>query len=44
MIFDNEGLVVQSDSNGYLVDPQGWDRAVAEQLAATEQVALGEEH
>ncbi len=44
MIIDNEGRQVQIDSEGYLVDPDSWDKAVAEQLAAGEKVALENEH
>ncbi len=44
MIVDNDGRELQVDSEGYLVDPDSWDNAAAEQLAAAEQVTLSEEH
>jgi tRNA 2-thiouridine synthesizing protein E len=44
MIADSEGRSLQIDGEGYLVDPDSWDEMAAEQLAATEQVVLGEEH
>jgi len=44
MIVDNEGHQLQIDSEGYLVDPDSWDKVVAEQLAAGEQVELEKEH
>lgn len=44
MIVDNEGRQLQIDNEGYLVNPDNWDKAVAEQLATGEQVALENEH
>lgn len=44
MIIDHAGRALQSDSEGYLVDPDRWDNRAAEQLAASEQVSLSEEH
>ena len=32
------------DAEGYLIDPADWSEAVAEALAARENIQLGEEH
>jgi tRNA 2-thiouridine synthesizing protein E len=39
-----EGKEVQTDANGYLVDPNDWSETIAEALAAQEGVALTEKH
>ncbi len=35
---------VETDDEGYLVDPADWDRDVAVALAGTEGLTLGDEH
>lgn len=35
---------VETDAEGYLVNPDDWDESIAEQLAASEGVTLSEEH
>ncbi|MDH4191328.1 MAG: TusE/DsrC/DsvC family sulfur relay protein [Betaproteobacteria bacterium] len=37
-------MTIQTDEEGYLVDPAQWNEAVAEQLAQAEHIALGEMH
>ena len=39
-----ENSRILTDEEGYLVDPADWDESVALELAATEQLALGEDH
>ena len=34
----------ERDAEGYLVDPADWNEALAQQLAADENIVLGEEH
>jgi len=36
--------LVETDSEGYLVEPEQWDEEIAEQLAASEGVSLSKEH
>ncbi len=35
---------IQTDEEGYLIDPTSWNREVAEQLSKRERLTLGEEH
>ncbi|MGM0594245.1 MAG: TusE/DsrC/DsvC family sulfur relay protein [Pseudomonadota bacterium] len=41
---DEDGHEITTDSEGYLIDPEEWDEAVAEQLAGREGIALSDEH
>ena len=34
----------RTDSEGYLVDPEDWNEAVADELARKEKITLGSEH
>jgi len=44
MILDSEEHVLETDAEGYLVDPDSWDEEAAEQLAASENITLSDEH
>jgi len=44
MIVDHSERQVETDTEGYLIDPDGWDETVAKQLAAGEGLTLNEEH
>lgn len=44
MTINVNGATIETDSEGYLVDPAQWDEQVAEILAARQGVDLGEEH
>lgn len=44
MITDNASHVLETDAEGYLVDPADWDEEVAAQLASGEGITLTEEH
>ena len=44
MSYEVEGKVIETDANGYLLDPQDWNEKVAEAIAATEDVTLTQEH
>jgi tRNA 2-thiouridine synthesizing protein E len=44
MIVDNEQRELDTDTEGYLVNPDDWDRTVAEQLASQESIDLTAEH
>jgi len=35
---------IETDRQGYLLDPQDWDREVATVMAAADQIELGEQH
>jgi len=35
---------VETDTEGYLIHPDEWDAAIAEQLAESEGLTLGDEH
>lgn len=35
---------VEIDAEGYLINPDDWDESVAEQLAASEEISLTDEH
>lgn len=37
-------IEVERDAEGYLVNPDDWDRDTAEKLAATEELTLTEDH
>lgn len=39
-----ESRNVETDAEGYLINPEDWDEAVAEQLAASEGVSLSDDH
>jgi tRNA 2-thiouridine synthesizing protein E len=39
-----ESRQIETDAEGYLINPEEWDECVAEQLAASEGVTLSEEH
>jgi TusE/DsrC/DsvC family sulfur relay protein len=39
-----DGRVVATDHLGYLLDPDDWDAAVANAIAAREGLSLGQEH
>jgi tRNA 2-thiouridine synthesizing protein E len=44
MILDSDKHAVETDAEGYLIDPEAWDETVAGQLAAGEGVKLSDEH
>lgn len=44
MIVDNSERQLETDAEGYLVDPNVWDETAAKQLAAGEGVTLSESH
>lgn len=44
MIVDNSERQLETDGEGYLVDPNEWDETAAKQLAAGEGVTLSEPH
>jgi len=44
MAIEVQGKTIETDANGNLINPQDWDRDVAEKLAAEEDVALTQEH
>jgi tRNA 2-thiouridine synthesizing protein E len=44
MPLEFEGRLIETDRLGYLLDPDQWERGMAERLAAREGVALGPEH
>jgi len=44
MSYEVDGKVIESDANGYLVDPQDWNEKVAEAIAATDELTLTQEH
>jgi tRNA 2-thiouridine synthesizing protein E len=44
MIKDSENHELQIDAEGYLINPEDWDKTVAEQLAISEGVRLENEH
>jgi tRNA 2-thiouridine synthesizing protein E len=39
-----ESRQIETDAEGYLINPEEWDEGIAEQLAASEGVKLSEEH
>lgn len=44
MAIEINGVELETDDQGYLLDPEAWDEAVAEKLAQTEGLELGDEH
>jgi TusE/DsrC/DsvC family sulfur relay protein len=44
MSLDNDGNGIQTDAEGYLVDPVDWNESVANQLAQSEQISLTPDH
>jgi tRNA 2-thiouridine synthesizing protein E len=44
MIYDIENRSLETDGEGYLVDPNAWDEKAAGQLAANEGITLSNEH
>jgi TusE/DsrC/DsvC family sulfur relay protein len=44
MAIEVEGRTIEVDGNGNLVNPQDWDRDVAQALAAKEDIELTQEH
>jgi tRNA 2-thiouridine synthesizing protein E len=44
MSFDIDGNRIETDVEGYLVDPMDWNEAVANQLAQSEQISLTPDH
>jgi len=44
MAIEVQGKTIETDANGNLVNPQDWNRDVAEKLAAEEGIELTQEH
>lgn len=44
MPLDVNGHIVETDDQGYLVDPEDWDDEVAEALASQAGIKLSDEH
>lgn len=44
MRLELDGKIVQTDQEGYLVDPSEWNEDLARQLAREENIELTEEH
>lgn len=44
MAIEVNGKTIETDNNGNLVNPQDWDKDVAEKLAAEEGVEMTREH
>jgi tRNA 2-thiouridine synthesizing protein E len=44
MSISTSDLSVETDAEAYLVNPDDWNEAIAEQLAASENLTLQEEH
>ena len=44
MAIEVNGKTIETDDNGNLVNPQDWDKDVAEALAAEESIELTQEH
>ena len=44
MSIEIKGVQIETDDQGYLVDPELWDDDVAEKIAQKEGVKLGDEH
>jgi TusE/DsrC/DsvC family sulfur relay protein len=44
MSIEIKGVEIETDDQGYLMDPELWDDEVAEKIAQTEGVKLGDEH
>lgn len=43
-MISTESSQILTDDEGYLVDPTDWNESVAHELAATEQIALEDDH
>lgn len=44
MAYEVDGKTIETDANGYLVNPEEWSEQVAEQIAAAEGIALTQRH
>jgi tRNA 2-thiouridine synthesizing protein E len=44
MTIEINGVALETDDQGFLMDPEAWDNDVAEKLAQKEGVQLGDEH
>ena len=44
MTVTTNDVVLQTDDEGYLIDPDTWDEPAAEKLAAEEGIELSDEH
>jgi TusE/DsrC/DsvC family sulfur relay protein len=44
MTIDVNGVRIEIDDQGYLIDPEAWDEEVAETLAQQQGIELGDEH
>jgi tRNA 2-thiouridine synthesizing protein E len=44
MLLNVDGMTVELDNEGYLVQPDDWNRAVATELAANENLSLTDDH
>lgn len=44
LVIEVEGRFIPLDAGGYLVNPDDWSKAVAEQMAASDGLELGDDH
>jgi tRNA 2-thiouridine synthesizing protein E len=44
MAIEINGVTLETDDQGFLMDPEAWDQEVAEKIAQNEGVELGDEH
>ena len=44
MALELAGKIIQTDQEGYLLDPADWDQEVAKELAHQENIVLTDEH
>ena len=44
MTLEVNGQTIETDDEGYLVNPDDWNREVAQHLAASEELTLSDEH
>ena len=44
MALQVDGLVIEVDQEGYLIDPSDWSEAVARELARHERIELNDDH
>lgn len=44
MAYEIDGKTIETNENGYLLDPQDWDEEVAEHIAKDEGIELTQEH
>ena len=44
MTIETNGIALETDDQGFLMDPEAWDDRVAEKIAHNEGVELGDEH